>query len=93
MIIYRPHRGRLHDAMAEAKEFDSIEDMKNHIVEDWRGYVSFEDIVLSDEVHEDNRVGWHDVHYVCTKRMGDRDYIAIYNCPQCIGMCSENYEK
>ena len=30
-IIFRPHRGSLADAMAEAKEFDNEEEMKKHI--------------------------------------------------------------
>lgn len=33
MIIYRPHRGGLAEAMAEAKEFETEEEMKWHIYE------------------------------------------------------------
>lgn len=35
MVIYRPHRGGLKEALAEAKEFESIEEMKAYIVKDW----------------------------------------------------------
>lgn len=31
MVIYRPHRGALKEAMAEAKEFNSIDEMKQYI--------------------------------------------------------------
>lgn len=31
MVIYRPHRGGLKEAMAEAKEFNSIDEMKRYI--------------------------------------------------------------
>lgn len=33
MIIYRPHKGGLAEAMAEAKEFETEEEMKQHIFE------------------------------------------------------------
>lgn len=35
MIIFRPHRRMLDEAMAEAKEFDTVEEMKEHIVKLW----------------------------------------------------------
>ena len=35
MIIFRPQRRLLADAMAEAKEFDNVEEMKKHIVKLW----------------------------------------------------------
>ena len=41
MIIYRPHRGSLADAMAEAKEFNNEQEMKEYIVKQWNGYIFF----------------------------------------------------
>lgn len=38
MIIYRPHRGGLAEAMAEAKEFETEEEMKRHIYECHKAY-------------------------------------------------------
>lgn len=95
MIIYRPHRGKLADAMAEAKEFNNEQEMKNYIVEDWNGYISIEDIIIidNDEIIEDNRIGWKDTRYVCTKRVGNDDYIKKFGHPQCIGMCATDYKR
>lgn len=100
MIIYRPHRGGLAEAMSEAKEFETIEDMKKYILEYWmqhapHGDKPFElsDIVIGDETSDDNRIGWRNVRLVCVKRFGGEDYMKEYGCPQCIGMCSEDYDK
>ena len=35
MIIYRSHRGSLADAMAEVKEFNNEQEMKEYIVKQW----------------------------------------------------------
>ena len=55
MIIFRPHRGSLYAAMAEAKEFNTVEEMKEHIVklwhEGWGGskeLFTVDDIVIND---------------------------------------------
>lgn len=99
MVIYRPQRGGLSEALAETKEFNSFEEMKKNIVNDWEKYYadlghnqppfSVDDIVIDEETINDERCGWHDTRYVCVKRMGDK----IYDCPQCIGMCATDYEK
>lgn len=93
MIIYRPHRSTLSQAMSEAKEFENEDDMKKYISEDWNGLISFEDIVIDDEVTNDNRIGWKDSRYVCTKRCGKDNYMKLYGVPQCIGMCATDYKK
>ncbi len=92
MIIFRPHRGSLSEAMSEAKEFENEEQMKEYIVSKWYGYISVEDIVIDDNARNDDRNGWKDTMYVCTKRMGDDDYIKEYGTPQCIGMCATDYK-
>ena len=92
MIIYRPHRGSLDEAMSEAKEFNDETEMKKYIVEQWDGYLSVEDIVIGDIGLNDDRNGWRDTRYVCTKRMGSQDYIREYGCAQCIGMCATDYK-
>lgn len=99
MIIYRPHKGSLVDALAEAREFQTEEEMKAYIYEDWKnsymelGYKSvpfeIEDIVIDDKTSDDTRCGWHDTRYVCVKQIGED----IYDCPQCIGMCATDYER
>lgn len=104
MIIYRPHRGSLADALVEAKEFRTEEEMKSYIYEDWKkshmelGFKSApfetEDIVIDKEnPHEDERIGWRDTMYVCVNRFCNEDYIEKYGCPQCIGMCATDYER
>ena len=93
MIIYRPQRGLLAEAMAEAKEFNNENEMKEYIVKEWDGYFSIEDIVIADEEYNDTRIGWQDTKYVCTKRFGNQDNIILYDCPQCIGMCATKYVK
>lgn len=104
MIIYRPHRGGLAEAMAEAKEFETEGEMKRHIYECHKEYFldlgypnapfEIEDIVIDKEnPHEDDRIGWHDTMYVCIKRYGNEDYIKKYGTPQCIGMCATDYGR
>lgn len=104
MVIFRHHKGGLSESMATAMEFNDFNEMKMYIVEYYKkfykqlGYevqpCNIEDIVITEnEKHEDERIGWHDVMYVCLKRFGDDDYMKKYNCPQCIGMCATNYEK
>jgi len=93
MIIYRPHRGSLTDAMAEVKEFNNEQEMKEYIVEQWNGYISIDNIVIDDNPINDDRIGWKDTRYVCTKILGKDDYMKKYGYPQCIGMCATNYVK
>ncbi len=100
MIIFRPHRRTLDEAMAEAKEFDSVEEMKKHIVklwnEGWSGskeLFTADDIVINEKsAVNDDRIGWEDSMHVCVKRMGDEDYMKKYGTPQCIGMCATKYK-
>lgn len=92
-IIFRPHRGGLADAMAERKEFETLEEMKQYIVEqhsDERGKpFGTEDIVTNDDtICNDVRIGWRDNRYVCIKRYGNK----IYEIPQCIGMMATDYD-
>jgi len=90
MLIYRPHRGSLAEAMVEAKTFNSFDEIKEYVANKWNsvwGYniLNQNDIVLDKESHNDDRIGWKDVRYLCTKKLGDEDYIKEYGHPQCIG--------
>lgn len=101
MIIFRPHRLLLEDAMKEAKEFENVDEMKEHIVklwhEGWGGQnelFTVDDIVIKEETAvNDERIGWEDSMYVCIKRLGNEDYIKKHGTPQCIGMCATKYKK
>lgn len=84
MIKFRPHRGSLAEAMNEMKIFDSKEDMFNTIVINWDGFISYEDLSISEDYGKDNRIDWKETRYVCTKRIGNE----TYDMPQFIGMCS-----
>lgn len=90
MLIYRPHRGSLADAMEEARTFNSFDEIKEYVANKWNnlcGYQTLDsdNIVLDEESHDDDRIGWKDVHYLCVKKIGNEDYIKEYGCPQCIG--------
>lgn len=92
MIIYRPHRGSLADAMEEARVFANEDEMKRWIAEDsaeafGKPLFSVDDIVIGTEIIADSRNGWNDTRYVCVKRYGSE----VYPVPQCIGMCATNF--
>lgn len=94
MIIYRPHRGGLKEAMEEVKEFSSREEMLVYIVEshtdsEWGPAFTAEDLVIGEEVRDDPRIGWHDTRYVCTKSYHGK----VYDPPVPIGHCATDYEK
>lgn len=89
MIKYRPHRGLLEDTMKEARNFNTVNEMCEHIVSDWNNnsvgeLFSKEDIVIGEDEGKDSRIDWKETRYICVKRMGKE----IYEIPQCIGMCS-----
>jgi hypothetical protein len=104
MFIYRPHRGGLQESIAESKEFETEEEMKDFIFNYHKEYFfslgykqppfDIDDIVINKERKaNDERCGWHDTMYVCVKRYGNKNYIEKYGCPQCIGMCATDYER
>jgi hypothetical protein len=87
-IIYRPHRGSLADALAEAEVFYTIEDMFKHIVaksDDFiPGLFNIDDLRINEDIGPEDRTGWPNYHYVTTVAYGDKRY------PEpgmCIGMC------
>ena len=89
MVKYRPHRGRLDDAMKLERSFDSLDSMYEFIVSEWNGLelgelFTKDDLSISEDLGKDDRIDWQECRYVCTKRMRDE----IYEHPQCIGMCS-----
>lgn len=96
MIKYRPHRGGLSEAMAEAREFGTIEELKLFVCDSWNRMLDLdgvkdlhlfepEDIVIGEILGDDNRIGWKNVRHVCVKRIGND----VYEHPQCIGWIGE----
>lgn len=94
MVIYRPHRGSLSDAMKEAIEFDSIEDMIEWICKDHNDSCNYfqitpEEIYISD-YGSDERVDWHNCFICCYERPskiknfeGYKKYFGIVNEDDC----------
>ena len=99
MVKYRPVRATLEESMVEMKIFNTVDKMKQYIVDSfWRpnnGDLLFniDDIIIKEESYNDDRIGWTNCHYVCIKRCGKDDYMKMYNCPQCIGHCDLGEEN
>lgn len=94
MVIYRPLRETLAEAMLEAKEFETIDDLKEYLLKYHnanRDIISMEDISITDIGRRDPRSGWWDVKQVRTNRFGEKDYIARYGVAQCIGEIATTY--
>lgn len=98
MIIYRPHRGGLKEAMEEAVEFRTCEEMKAYIVEQhtdpelgpiFGPAFEVKDIVLGDRTTDDTRIGWHNTRYVYTRLL----YKNVCIPPIPIGFCATDYDK
>ena len=93
VIRYRPHRGGLAEAMAEARVFNTEEDMKAYVFHQWNEWLidqrepmfTVDDIVIGEVLGDDSRIGWKNVRHVCVKRMGSH----VFEHPQCIGWCGE----
>lgn len=86
MKKFRPHKSGLAESLAETKEFRTLWGMKRYIVKYHDNAFKVSDIVIEKDVHHDLRCGWN-TQYVCVKRYFNDDYMAMYDCPQCIGMC------
>lgn len=101
--IFREHRGGLVESMETAKEFETKDDMLQYIYQIHKDYANslgyqetffnIEDIVIDEKnLIYDERCGWNTM-YVCVKRYGEDDYIEKYGSAQCIGKCSNEYDK
>ena len=108
MIIFRPHRGSLLTAMKESKEFLSLKDLLNYIVEEHNKMCSFFQIDINDlsiklYSNKDDRIGWKDVFIICFEsydnindKIGYHKYFngEKYNHPcGVIGFFSTDYKK
>lgn len=84
MIIYRPHRGSLKEAMVLRKIFKTEAEMFEYISSQNDGFVNVEDLSIGEILGDDTRIGWKDCRYVLTSRYG-KERFAV---PQVIGTCS-----
>lgn len=84
MIIYRPHRGGLKEAMELRKVFKTESEMFEYISNQSGRAVSVEDLSIGEVLGDDPRIGWKDCRYVLTSRYGKEHF----EIPQVIGTCS-----
>lgn len=71
MIIYRPHRGSLSDALSEVKEFSTLQELKEHVASTWNS-MGFEQVTSSDvaikiDPIREGRICWNDTRMVLCK--------------------------
>ena len=104
MVIYRPHLGELEESLAESKEFEDVNQMKEYIVNWFMDFcksvgmtitpLTVEEIVIDENlIVDDERTGWSDTRYVCITRDGDLNPIGDDAVPQCIGYYATIYNK
>lgn len=71
MIIYRPHRTSLSDALSEAKEFSTWQELKEYVASTWNsmgfGQATSSDVSIKDNSIEDERIDWKDTRMVLCK--------------------------
>lgn len=94
MVIYRPHRGSLSDALAEAKVFNTVDEMFDYIRKNDRlkiiDYLSEHRNKLASE-EERNKELSIDNNVVFDDRCGwNTQYVLCYG--NCIGMCDLNWD-
>lgn len=85
-VLFRNHKGTLSEAMAGLKQFDSIKEMLEWLVQEHRGAFKLEELYISYYCY-DSRIDW-ETFIVTTSRYGNEDYIKLYNHPQAIGFCT-----
>ena len=81
-IIFRPQRGGLSEAMEEAKEFDSISEMKSYCVAEC-GKAFNENEITIEYYCYDERIDW-ETFICCTERWGRERF----DTPQAFGFCT-----
>ena len=105
-IIHRPHRGTLKEAINEAREFSSLGECLQTLINEFNNsqilfHIKIEDIIIIP-YGKDMRVGWKDNFMICCvpyNRVSDKKgYIAYYgdkydNPLQLFGTFSTDYIK
>lgn len=71
MIIYRPHRGSLTDALSEVQEFSTWQELKEYVAADWNsmgcGQTKSSDVIIKTDIILDDRIDWEDTRMVLCK--------------------------
>ena len=81
-IIYRPQCGGLNEAMEEAKEFCSIDEMKDYLVKKYENAFDKSDITIEYYCY-DERIDW-ETFIICTERWGNQRF----KTPSAFGFCT-----
>ena len=85
-VLYRPQRSTLDEAMENLKEFSSIDEMFNYLVQDHRQAFNKDEIYISDYGY-DERIDWQ-TYIITVSGYFDEDYLEKYHRPQAIGFCT-----
>ena len=96
IVIYRPHRGGLDEAMKEKQVFASFEELQKYVSGQFPEWFSVRpcEIVPSGNPVNDERIGWEDSDYLCIdsyenvqdKQGYEKYFNGRYDTPLCIGM-------
>ena len=89
-IVFRPQRGNLAEAMAEAAAFASEKELLDYVKESWSDKYPDAKFVIKIRSQSDERTGWKQTRYVC---MTDNGIDAPYRIPQVVGMCDADTFK
>lgn len=107
MIIHRPYKGSLKDAMKNDGEFNSLSECLNTLVAEHNescGHIftlSINDLCIIPYGH-DTRIGWKNEYIICVKpanyiidKDGYKKYFGdLYSTPvQIFGSILDNYER
>ena len=72
MVMYRPNRGTLSEALEQAREFDSVEAMLNHVCTEHNKEFAWFQItpeeICSERYGSDERIGWHNCFMLLFER-------------------------
>jgi hypothetical protein len=82
MIIYRPQRLLLDEAMAEKREFSSMKEMLEYLVKEHKKAFDIDDIFITYYAY-DERISW-ETFIVTVSKYADE----IFEHPQAIGFCT-----
>lgn len=85
-VVYRPVGGGIAEAMGKSRDFSSIKEMFEFIIEQHGHAFELKDIYLSYYGY-DYRIDW-DTYIVTTSRYCNEDYIEKGICPQAVAYCT-----
>lgn len=107
MIIHRPHRGGLYEAMAESREFKSLKECLETLIEEFNEKHSGLFTITTNDIcimpyGDDKRVCWNDMFVICIvpysmvkdKKGYERFFTKTYDIPlHFLGFISTDYDK